>query len=83
MFNDIQKKLEKEEDKKAKAAHEAHVKEVEARMKVVKDTSLEVITLLKSKDGLSLQEAQFVIQTCEQTLKSHMGQLKLVDVVKE
>lgn len=83
MFTAIQKKSEEKQAKEEQAAHEKHVKEVEARMKAVKDTSMEVIALLKSKDGLSLQEAQFVIQTCEQTLKSHMGQLKLVDVVKE
>lgn len=82
MFNAIQKKTEEKQAKEEQAAHEAHVKGVEARMKVVKDAAMEVIALLKTKD-VSLQEAQFVIQTCEQTLKSHMGQLKLVDVVKE
>lgn len=83
MFNAIQKKTEEKQAKEEQAAHEAHVKGVEARMKVVKDAAMEVIALLKTKEALSLQEAQFVIQTCEQTLKSHMGQLKLVDVVKE
>jgi hypothetical protein len=82
MFNAIQKKTEEKEAKVLKAAVDKETGAHDARMKVLSALAIKVIGMMKETD-VSLQEAQFVIQSCEQALKYHMGQLKLVDVVKE
>lgn len=82
MFNAIQKKTEEKEAKVLKVAVDKETAAHDERMKIVSALAIKVITIMKETD-VSLQEAQFVIHTLETVLKSNMGQLKLVDVVKE
>jgi hypothetical protein len=74
MFTATQKKAEEAAEKESLRLYEESV----ARVKV---TTKEIMELLKTKEH-NIQEVSIILQSCEQAMKSQMGQLKYSDVVK-
>ncbi len=74
MFTATQKKAEEAAEKESLRLYEESV----ARVKV---TTKEIMELLKTKEH-NIQEVSIILQSCEQAMKSQMGQLKFSDVVK-